>query len=69
MRYPCKDCTERYHACWDTCEKYLAIKAKLDAIKAEERRQADARNHIVEMVSKNRDHDNKQIREGRHHVR
>jgi hypothetical protein len=47
----------------------LAVKAKRDAVKAEERKQADARNHIVEMVAKNRDHDNKKIREGRHHVR
>lgn len=68
-QYPCKGCQERHRACWDTCEKYLAVKAKVDAARAEERKHTDAKNHIVEMVNKNRDHDNKKRRSGRHHVR
>lgn len=68
-KYPCKDCQDRHTACWDTCEKYLAVKAEAEAARAEERKYKDAKNHIVEMVYKNRDHDNKKIRSGRHHVR
>lgn len=69
MRYPCKGCEDRHTACWDTCEKYLAVKAKADAAKAEERKYADAKNHIVELVNKNKDRDSKRMKSGRHHMR
>ena len=29
---PCKDCTERYEACWGKCEKYKAWKSRLEEI-------------------------------------
>ena len=29
---PCKDCTERYEACWGKCEKYKSWKSRLDEI-------------------------------------
>ena len=32
----CMDCHERHPACWGTCERYLAARAKLEAVKAEE---------------------------------
>ena len=27
-KYPCRDCEDRHFACWDRCDKYLAIKAE-----------------------------------------
>ena len=29
---PCKDCTERYEACWGKCEKYKSWKSRLDEV-------------------------------------
>lgn len=29
---PCKDCTERYEACWGKCEKYKEWKRDLDEL-------------------------------------
>lgn len=29
---PCKDCTDRYEACWGKCEKYKAWKSRLDKV-------------------------------------
>ena len=26
MKYPCKDCTDRYYACWDTCDRYKTVR-------------------------------------------
>ena len=37
----CKGCTERYEACWGSCEKYLKQKAEYDAQKAEARKRLD----------------------------
>lgn len=31
MKTPCKDCQNRRTACHDTCERYKAYKAELDA--------------------------------------
>lgn len=31
---PCKDCTERHKACHDSCDKYKAWKAELDAMRS-----------------------------------
>ena len=31
----CKDCQERYPACWGSCERYLEAKKELEARKAE----------------------------------
>lgn len=31
MKPPCKDCQNRRTACHDTCERYKAYKAELDA--------------------------------------
>ena len=70
MNYPCKNCKDdRYPGCHDHCPEYLEVKAKHDAYKAEQRKYKDAADHIVDMVNKNRDHDNKAIRSNRHHVR
>ena len=30
----CKDCQDRYTACWGSCEKYLAARKELEARKA-----------------------------------
>lgn len=30
----CQGCTERYRACWDTCEKYQAARKKLNEKRA-----------------------------------
>ena len=30
----CKDCQERYPACWGSCERYLEAKKELEARKA-----------------------------------
>lgn len=30
---PCKDCAERHEACWGSCEKYSAWKARCQAEK------------------------------------
>jgi hypothetical protein len=30
---PCKDCTEKYTACYDKCEKYKAWRAKIELVK------------------------------------
>ena len=32
-RYPCKNCTKRYLACWDTCDTYQAYSIKIHAQK------------------------------------
>lgn len=29
---PCKDCAERYEACWGKCENYKAWKLRLDEV-------------------------------------
>lgn len=31
----CKDCKDRHPACWGKCERYLAARANLEAVKAE----------------------------------
>ena len=31
--FPCKDCTQRYKACHDSCEAYAAVKNEKDKIK------------------------------------
>ena len=69
MQYPCKGCTERYRACHDSCEKYLAVKAKNDAVKEAARKDYDVNDHIVGMIKKNQNHDAKCRRSNRHHVR
>lgn len=69
MLYPCKGCEERYPGCHDHCEAYLKVKHMRDEAVAEERKYADARNHVVELVNKNKDHDNKRLKSGRHHMR
>ena len=33
MKSVCKDCTERYTACWGNCPKYLEAKKKHDEAK------------------------------------
>ena len=37
----CKDCTDRHRACHDSCQRYIAEKAKCDAIRAARRAQSD----------------------------
>lgn len=29
---PCKDCKDRYEACWGKCEKYKTWKSRLDEL-------------------------------------
>lgn len=31
----CQNCQDRHHACWGTCERYLAARKELEARKAE----------------------------------
>ena len=31
--YPCKNCTKRHLACWDTCDTYQAYSIKIHAQK------------------------------------
>ena len=33
MTAPCKGCADRHHKCHGHCEKYLAYRAELDAIR------------------------------------
>lgn len=46
----CKGCTERYEACWGTCEKYIKQRAEYDAKKAESRKKADIEHGITESI-------------------
>lgn len=34
---PCRECTERYEACHDRCERFLSWRAELNAIRDTER--------------------------------
>lgn len=52
-KWPCKECTERYPACHDSCERYLAVKAKNQAIEDKLRKDKDAYAHTIEHVLKN----------------
>lgn len=48
----CKDCTERYPACHDTCPKYFAARMELDNekehIKREKHKFTDINSHFIE---------------------
>ncbi len=52
---PCKDCTDRYTACWDTCEKYLKVKLARDKKKESIRRENIAVGYIVDGVRDKKD--------------
>ena len=65
MNYPCKGCQERHTACWDTCEKYLAVKDKYDAYKKTIRRNVDADSHTIELMNKVKDSNAKRKKNGR----
>lgn len=69
MQYPCRNCTERYRACHDSCEKYLAVKEKNDAAKDARRKDFDITEYTVGMIRKNRDFESKNKNRNRHHVR
>lgn len=69
MNYPCKNCTERYRACHDTCEKYLAVKRKNDAINEARRKDRDIDEYIIGMIRRNRDHEVKRRQKDRNHFR
>ena len=36
---PCKDCKERYKACWGSCATYQEARAKWDAVRQEQLKQ------------------------------
>ena len=38
LKGPCKDCPDRTPGCHGKCEKYLDYRARLDAMKEEERK-------------------------------
>lgn len=38
MKNSCFECPDRHELCWNTCEKYLAAKARHEEIKAKERK-------------------------------
>lgn len=49
MTSDCKDCTERYPACWGSCPKYLEAKAKYNKVKqakAADKERNGALNHV-----------------------
>lgn len=62
---PCKGCTERYLACWGSCEKYLTAKAEYETRKATNRLDAEAGAYTAKRVYDNRDHSTKRRRESR----
>lgn len=69
MQYPCKGCTERYRACHDSCEKYLAVKEKNDAAREAKQKYYDINDYIVGTIRKQQNFETKRRRENRHHVR
>lgn len=38
MKNSCFECPDRHELCWNTCEKYVAAKARHEEIKAKERK-------------------------------
>lgn len=51
----CKDCPDRHLACHDTCERYKAVKAKADEIKAKKNEEFMANAYTIERVVKVKD--------------
>lgn len=53
---PCKNCTERYPACHDTCPKYFAAtmenEKEREFIKREKHKFTDLNSHVIESKQK-----------------
>lgn len=64
-KYPCKDCTKRHTACHDTCEEYLAVKAKNQACEDEYRKNMEARDYTISQVRRNTDYIARNRKKGR----
>ena len=41
--FPCLNCPDRSPGCWSSCERYIAVKAEREKIKAAEKRESEAR--------------------------
>lgn len=48
MICPCKDCTERYEACHDHCDKYKDWKAPIAASYADRKKQVINKSEVLE---------------------
>lgn len=55
IKYPCKGCMERKTACWDTYERYKAVRAEYDKCKERADAERDASLYTSFEVRKNRD--------------
>lgn len=47
---PCKNCSDRHAACWDSCDKYKAYKAEVERINtARQRYQQKKRDLLIDI--------------------
>jgi len=45
---PCRECKNRYRACWGSCDKYKEWRKVYDAVKNEEERQKRIESEMVD---------------------